>query len=275
MSTSGTFDAAASTFESYRSLPPGVPEAIRTVIWDALDLASPVRVLEIGAGTGRIGKAFVGAGDFYVGVDTSLTMLRHFPANSKDCILIHADGRQLPFCDDVFDLVLLMQVLSGTADWQGILNETRRVLLPGGSVVVGHTVRPESGVDAQLKRQLKAILEGMNVVRHRSHESRKEALAWLRSSAVRYMHSEAASWQVNASAQDFLVRHRTGARFAALPAAVQEQALKQLADWAEMTFGSLDAGFQEKRSFELDIFQLAEGAGRNSIRPSDEKHYRR
>ena len=58
------------------------------------------------------------------------------------------------------------------------------------------------------------------------------------------------------------MRHRTGARFAALPAAVQEQALKQLADWAEMTFGSLDAGFQEKRSFELDIFQLAEGAGR-------------
>ena len=121
MSTSGTFDAAASTFESYRSLPPGVPEAIRTVIWDALDLASPVRVLEIGAGTGRIGKAFVGAGDFYVGVDTSLTMLRHFPANSKDCILIHADGRQLPFCDDVFDLVLLMQ---GPEQYGGLAGDT-------------------------------------------------------------------------------------------------------------------------------------------------------
>jgi ubiquinone/menaquinone biosynthesis C-methylase UbiE len=264
MSSSGAFDAAASTFESYRSLPAGVPEAIRTVIWDALGLASPVRVLEIGAGTGRIGKAFLGVGDFYVGVDTSLAMLRQFPANSKDCILIQADGRQLPFCDDVFDLVLLMQVLSGAADWQGILNETRRVLLPGGSVAIGHTASPESGTDAQLKRRLKAILEQMAVTWHRPLESRQAALACLRSSAVRHVHSEAASWNVNVTPRDFLVRHRTGARFAALPVAVQEQALEQLAIWAEMTFGSLDAELQEKRSFELDIFAFAEGAGRNS-----------
>lgn len=256
MSTSRSFDAAASTFESYRSLPPGVPEAIRATIWSAVRLSAPARVLEIGAGTGRIGKAFAAAGDFYVGVDTSLAMLQEFPANSGNCVLVQADGRQLPFRKDAFDVVLLMQVLSGVNDWQGMLNEVRRVLQPGGSVVVGHTVRPESGVDAQLKCQLKAILEGMDVIRHRSHESRKEALAWLRSSAVRYMHFEAASWHVNVSAQDFLVRHRTGARFAALPVEVQEQALNKLRIWAETRFGSLDTGFQENRSFELDIFEF-------------------
>jgi len=256
MSSSGAFEAAASNFESFRSLPAEVPEAIRAAIWDALDLASPVRILEVGAGTGRIGKAFVGAGDFYVGVDTSLAMLREFPVNSKHCILIQADGRQLPFCDDAFDLVLLMHVVSGTADWQGILNEARRVLRPGGSVVVGHTVRPESGVDAQLKRQLNAILQGMGIMRHRSNESRKEALAWLRSSAAHYVHSEAASWHVNNSTQDFLVRHRTGARFAALPVEVQEEALDKLRIWAEARFDFAGTKSQEKHSFELDIFEF-------------------
>lgn len=258
MSTSGAFDAAASTFESYRSLPSGVPEAIRAAVWDALGLCSPVRVLEIGAGTGRIGKAFAGVGDSYVGVDTSLAMLRQFPGNSDNCILIQADGQQLPFSDGAFDVVLLMQVLSGAGDWQKILNETRRVLLPGGSVAVGRTATPESGIDAQFKRQLKAILERMDVIHHRSHESRKEALAWLRSSAVRHVHSVAAQWSVNVTPRDFLVRHRTGARFAALPAAVQEHALEQLAAWAAITFGSLDSEFQEQRSFELDIFTFAE-----------------
>ena len=54
----------------------------------------------------------------------------------------------------------------------------------------------------------------------------------------------------------------TGARFAALPAAVQEQALQKLGAWAEKSSVPWTLGFQEKRSFELDIFQLAEGAGR-------------
>lgn len=259
-----TFDAAASNFESYRSLPTGVPEAIRAAIWAALGLATPVRVLEIGTGTGRIGKAFMVEGDFYVGVDTSLAMLREFPVNSKSCFLAQADGRQLPFCDCAFDLVMLMHLLSGVEDWQGILNETRRVLLPGGSVAVGHTVSSESGIDGQLKRQLTAILQRMQIARHRPQESRRQALAWLQSSAVRHMQCQAASWNVKATPQDFLIRHRTGARFAALPADAQAQALKQLSAWAEMTFGSLDAQFQEQRSFELDIFSFAEGAGRDS-----------
>jgi SAM-dependent methyltransferase len=188
-------------------------------------------------------------------------MLREFAATSKSCILAQADGRQLPFHDGTFDVVLLMQVLSGIDDWQGILSETRRVLL-GGSVAVGHTISPESGIDAQLKRRLAAILEEMGISWHRPKESRRQALSWLESSAVHHVSAHAASWNVIATPQEFLVRHRTGARFAELPISVQEQALKQLAVWAATSFGSLDAGFQEKRSFELEIFEFAEGAGR-------------
>jgi ubiquinone/menaquinone biosynthesis C-methylase UbiE len=259
-----TFDPAASKFEGYRSLPTGVPEAIRAVIWDALGLASSVRVLEIGVGTGRIGKAFMVDGDLYTGVDTSLAMLREFPVNLKSSFLVQADGRQLPFGDGTYDLVLLMHLLSGVEDWQEILNEARRVLVPGGSIAVGQTVGSESGVDAQLKRQLTAILDRMQIVRHQPQESRRQALAWLQSSAVRHVQRQAASWSVKVAPQDFLIRHRTGARFAALPADVQQQAIEQLSAWAKITFGSLDAEFQEQRSFELDIFSFLEGAGRDS-----------
>ena len=80
---------------------------------------------------------------------------------------------------------------------------------------------------------------------------------------MRHVRAHAASWNVIATPQEFLVRHRTGARFAALPVTVQEQALKQLAAWAETSFGSLDTPFQEQRSFELDIFEFAEGADRD------------
>jgi predicted TPR repeat methyltransferase len=60
------FDAVAPTFERYRALPRGVPESIRSAILQATRKQPSARVLDLGAGTGRIGKAFVAANDFYL-----------------------------------------------------------------------------------------------------------------------------------------------------------------------------------------------------------------
>jgi ubiquinone/menaquinone biosynthesis C-methylase UbiE len=248
------FDSAASTFERHRSFPTAVPEAIRSAIWSAVGLSAPARVLDIGAGTGRIGRAFVAAGDTYFGVDTSLAMLREFSADSSNCTLTQADGSHLPFPDDSFDIVLLMQVLSGASDWKGIVSEARRVVRSGGGMVVGHTVNPESGIDAQLKRHLKGVLEELKVDPFHPEQSRRRALEWLDAAAVRHDHLAVASWNAIATPEAFLQRHRTGARFAALPVHVQEQALDKLRTWARVTFGSFDAEFEETRSFEIDIY---------------------
>ncbi len=258
---SSAYDLTASSFERHRALPSSVIEAIRSAIWTAAHLPEPARVLDVGAGTGRIGKAFLAAGDFYVGVDSSLAMLQEFSAKpefreSKTRLLAQAEGRQLPFQNASFDLVLLMQVLSATGNWRELIGECRRVLRPGGIIAVGHTKSPESGVDAQLKRRLVAILEEMQVPWHQPRESRREALAWLESSSARNWYREAAVWKVTTSAEEFLSRHRTGARFAALPAAIQEKALARLRAWAETNFGSVNTGFEEQHSFELGIFEF-------------------
>ncbi len=181
-------------------------------------------------------------------------MLREFLATCSDGFLAQVDARQLPFRDNAFDAVLLLQVLSGAGEWRPILEEARRVLRTGGTIAVGHTVSPEAGIEAQLKRRLTAILEEMRIPWCRPRRSLGEALLWLESSSQRREHSVAVSWNVNATARDFLERHRTGARFAALPVTLQEQALKKLRAWAEATFGSVDAAFPEARSFTLDIF---------------------
>jgi ubiquinone/menaquinone biosynthesis C-methylase UbiE len=251
-----TFDLTASTFERHRSLPKEVPEAIRAAIWSAAGLSGLARVLDIGAGTGRIGRAFVTAGDTYFGVDTSLAMLQEFSASSANCTLTQADGSYLPFSDGDFDVVLLMQVLTGASDWKGIVSEARRVVRSGGCVVVGYTINPESGIDAQLKRHLKGLLEEMHVDSFRPEQSKRRAQEWLEGAAVRHVHSVVASWAATVTPEAFLDRHSTGARFAALPADVQEQALDKLCAWAKVTYGSLDIEFAETRSFEIDIYQF-------------------
>lgn len=262
MKPAGTsaYDTTASSFERYRALSSSVVEAIRSAIWSVARLPDQARVLDLGAGTGRIGKAFLAAGDFYVGVDSSLAMLQEFSAKpefreSKTSLLAQAEGRQLPFQNAIFDLVLLMQVLSA-ANWRPLLDECRRVLRPGGIIAVGHTRSPESGVDAQLKRQLVAILESMQVPWHQPRELRRQALAWLESASARHWYREAAVWKVTTSAEEFLSRHRTGARFAALPISVQEEALARLRAWAETNVGSVNTCFEEQHSFELGIFEF-------------------
>ena len=251
-----TFDVTAATFDRYRALPEGVAEAILKTVRDAVGANLAAGVLDLGAGTGRIGKAFAQTDGWYVGLDLSLPMLQEFRRQNAAASLIQADGQHLPFRDGTFGVALLMQVLSGTSDWQSLLCEVVRVLAPAGAVVVGHTIAPSTGVDAQLKRQLAIVLEQMGVASHRRNKSREKALSWLEARAARRSHASAASWMADRTPREFLKRHRTGARFAALPVAVQEEALTKLAAWAKEKFGSLDTVFSEKHSFQLDIFDF-------------------
>jgi ubiquinone/menaquinone biosynthesis C-methylase UbiE len=250
------FDAVASSFEHFRILPDGVSQSIRDSILTASHVPLQTRILDLGAGTGRIGRVFVEAGDFYVGVDSSFAMLREFQASTKKALLIQADGGQLPFREGAFDVVLLMHVLSGTGDWQAVLHEVCRVCNSGGIVAIGHTKNSESGTNTQLKQQLKRILEQMGIAWRRPQESYRQSLDWLKAATTRHSHSQAASWNVKVTAQEFISRHRSAARFAALPLTVQEEALENLSLWAEKTFGSLNKEFDERRSFDLEIFEL-------------------
>lgn len=255
------FDSTAARFERHRSLPDDVIEAIRPAVRAAVHLPDHACVLDLGAGTGRMSRSFITSADFYAGVDSSLAMLHEFSDRpeliaARSYLLAQADGRCLPFANAAFDLVLLMQVLSGAGNWREILEESRRVLRPGGSIAVGHAVSSESGMDAQLKNQLAVILEEMQVAWHKPRESRRKALDWLASGAAHHVHCVVGSWNVMTSAEEFLLRRQTGARFAALPDSVQEEALARLQTWAAAEFGSIGSKREEQRSFELDIFEF-------------------
>jgi ubiquinone/menaquinone biosynthesis C-methylase UbiE len=255
------FDAAARTFDQHRALPGGVPEAIRAAVWECARKSRPERVLEVGAGSGRVGRTFVDAGDWYLGVDSSIGMLGEFvsrqkSAGKREARLIQADGVHLPFGKHLFDVVLLAQVLSGARSWRGLVDEAVRVLRPEGAIVVGQTVAPDGGVDMRMKRRLAEILAGEGVDGHVSQKNRNNALRWLESAAARAERRVAASWASSRSPRSFIERHHTANRFSTLPPPVQERALQQLSEWAESAFGSLDTVFAEFYFFELWVFQF-------------------
>jgi ubiquinone/menaquinone biosynthesis C-methylase UbiE len=256
------YTTGAQDFERRRALPTDAAAAIRAVVLAGLDAIRRPRVLDLGAGTGRIGWQFVAADDNYVGVDLSAAMLRAFAERrelaARVPLLIRTDGENLPFAEASFDAVLLMQVLNAAHDWRRLLQEAKRVLRPSGSLIVGRTVAPEHGIDARMKRRLGAFLGEMGAQPYAGHAV-DDALAMLRRAARRERTVTVASWRSDRTPRHFLERHAAGARFSALPAPVRDAAMRQLHDWAASAFGSLDVACTEPFRFELTIFHLEPG----------------
>ncbi len=253
-----TYDAAAPHFDRHRALPDGVTDAIRTAVLACVDVPRP-RLLDLGAGTGRIGARFVAAGDDYVGLDLSHGMLRAFAqreGNPCPPWLVRADARRLPFRDAAFDVVLLVQVFGGMSGWREVLADAKRVLRRSGAIMTGRTIAPAEGLDAQMKRQLASLLDDMKVRRDGTN-ARDDVQRALDAAGGR-TRIDAAAWNAERTPRGFLERHRHGARFSALPEPVREEALRRLSAWAVRTYGSLDTVFPEQHAFELRVYRFGE-----------------
>jgi ubiquinone/menaquinone biosynthesis C-methylase UbiE len=247
------YDALAADFDRLRFLPRDVPAAVRrAVLRETGSLPAPL-VLDLGAGSGRFGMAFVAARDRYVAADLSFDMLHAFAARCEPAtMLVRSNGERLPFADATFDAVLLMQVVNAARDWRPLLAEATRVVRRSGAVILGRRVAPEDGVDAKMRRQLTDILATCGVEAGRNDAIDRTA-RWLAERGCEVCVATVATWTAQRTPCAFLERHATGARFSMLPEPIKDAAIGRLREWAAATFGSLDASFVETFRYDLVI----------------------
>ena len=95
------------------------------------------RVLDLGCGAGRFVRALGEAGADPVGVELAEAPLERARRNAPgaDLRLVAPDG-SLPLEHRSVDLVWCSEVLEHVADGAGLLHEVRRVLRPGGRLLV-------------------------------------------------------------------------------------------------------------------------------------------
>jgi SAM-dependent methyltransferase len=102
------------------------------------------RVLELGAGTGLNLRHYPDGVDLVVSEPDPAMRARLEKRAAGRATVIAAGAEELPFPDDSFDTVVSTLVLCTVADPDAALAEVRRVLAPGGRLLLIEHVRAEA-----------------------------------------------------------------------------------------------------------------------------------
>ncbi|MCM3887161.1 class I SAM-dependent methyltransferase [Frankia sp. R82] len=101
-----------------------------------------LRILDVGCGAGHYAAELLAGGAEVVGIDGSATLLRHARQRLGDraALRVHDAEKPLDFLDDTsFDGVVCALTLHHIADRPRLLRDLRRVLRPGGWLLVSTT----------------------------------------------------------------------------------------------------------------------------------------
>jgi demethylmenaquinone methyltransferase / 2-methoxy-6-polyprenyl-1,4-benzoquinol methylase len=132
-----------------------------------------MRLLDVATGTGVVARAAAPITSEIVGLDPSIGMLLSGRAKGARR-LVEAKGESLPFGDGRFDFLTIGYALRHFADLRAAFSEFRRVLAPGGRVLVLEITPPRSRVGyALLRFHLNRIVPFAARLRTRSTEAQK------------------------------------------------------------------------------------------------------
>ena len=138
--TTVNYDPAVPYYDATRGFGPGISDGFRDAVVRLTAASAATSYLELAIGTGLIGLPFIAAGDNYVGVDLSRGMLGEIApklATGARPALAQADiARSLPFAADRFDIALAVRIFHLLGDWRRCVSECRRILKPGGSLII-------------------------------------------------------------------------------------------------------------------------------------------
>ncbi len=153
------FDAAAADYDRVdRLLAFGSGAWYRRQALLRAGLAPGMRMLDVAVGTGLVAKEAVrilGRAGSVVGIDPSAGMMA--ASAPGGLALVRGRAEALPFAHQAFDFLSLGFALRHLDDLEAVLREFRRVLRPGGRLLVLEITQPESSLGAAL---LKGYMRG-------------------------------------------------------------------------------------------------------------------
>jgi demethylmenaquinone methyltransferase/2-methoxy-6-polyprenyl-1,4-benzoquinol methylase len=149
------FDEGAPYYEWVcRVMSFGTGEQYRQRALRSAGLRSGMRVLDVATGTGlvlRSAAAISGGEGLSIGLDPSRGMLRECRKRCTAPVIL-GRGEHLPFVSEHFDMVSMGYGLRHVTDLHTLFNEYRRVLKPGGRLLLLEITQPASAIGRRLNK---------------------------------------------------------------------------------------------------------------------------
>jgi ubiquinone/menaquinone biosynthesis C-methylase UbiE len=269
------FDGQAFDFDRRAGVGADVGRAVARAVLDLVPAAAEDVVVEIGAGTGEIGR-HLGPVARYVGVDSARSMLEVFRSKlpdepwSRRVGLLHCDAeRPWPVRDGIVAAVLASRVAHLLHPGH-VTAEVRRVCRPGGVFVVGRVQRDPASPKSRLRRRREALLRDRGLApRGGAHVTDGLLARLVASGATRLGGRTVASW-ISATSPDQVLaawEAMTTMGGIELPEPVRAAILEELRDWARRELGDLQRTHASPERYVLDGVRLGPHPGRAAPDP--------
>lgn len=158
------FNFLAPVYDKF--IQPRLPENLIKLI----SLSGNEKLLDVGGGTGRISQFLVDKSSSVFLADLAFEMLNQ-ATEKHELISINSHSEALPFPDQEFDRVIMVDALHHVCDQEQTALEIWRVLKPGGKIVI-----EEPDIDRFL---VKLVALGEKIALMRSHFLSGEEIAGL------------------------------------------------------------------------------------------------
>jgi len=258
------FDRAADYYDDTRGLPDEVSEQIA----DRMEAAAApeARFLELGVGTGRIALPLQRRGRTVVGVDLSVPMMERYRANAAAAglprpPLLRGDVSRLPLQDACVGAVIEVHVLHLIPAWRQVLAEARRVLAPGGVLLMGKRASASQGDGPWRQtrdRWRRVVAELGGQPRRPGAQTHEEVLDALAALGGRAEERSPVIWQTTETWRESL-RHIERRLFSdtwLVDDEVWQKSLGPLRAWVEASGVDLDEPVPATLSFELVVVRF-------------------
>ena len=166
------FSNAAGSYNAYAKLQRNVVETLLSKVPPLL-LEAECNVLDVGCGTGYLSESITQKNLSWnvTGLDVAYGMCEQHKTYGQT---INGRAERLPLKNDSFDLVFSSLTFQWITYWSDALNEIKRVLKPGGILVVSTLV---DGTLKELSQTFSALDDYQHVLDFRSADDLKAALS--------------------------------------------------------------------------------------------------
>ena len=254
MKASRSFDRAADFYDKTRPL---FDATIDVGMRSLLDAAGEgARILEVGAGTGRISIPLLERGADLIGCDLSAKMLARQHEKYPFTRLLQSDAVFLPFPSGHFDALITVHVMHLIGPWKESLREFKRVLKTGAVFLSVSTYEPVGkSIRREMRNHWRDCVKAQGVdTRHPGARSDEELRAELGSLGARLKEVEVVRFPHSTTPRTELDRYeaRVFSNTWSVPEAIYQASLADLRDWVLQEYGDLDQEHEETSRFVFD-----------------------